>query len=96
MNRISRRAARLLAAGTFAAAILAGTATAASAAQATELTPQCSGGCVQSFPDGFQVSSAAAEPVAITPLCGGGCIQSAPDGLSLPAELTPMGNYEPN
>ncbi|MEU4800401.1 hypothetical protein [Streptomyces sp. NPDC023327] len=27
------------------------------AAQATELTPQCTGGCAQSTPDGFQVSS---------------------------------------
>ena len=50
-----RWAAGFLTVGSVATALLVGpTAT----AQASELTPQCTGGCAQSVPDGFQVSSA--------------------------------------
>ncbi len=68
------------------------------AAQATELTPQCTGGCAQSTPDGFQVSSLA-EPGTVTPQCSGGCIQFTSDGFqvsSTPEILSTDGNWEPH
>ncbi|MEU1873921.1 hypothetical protein RKD37_008484 [Streptomyces ambofaciens] len=59
MKHTPRWAAGLLTVGSLATALLAGP---AAAAQATELTPQCGGGCIQSVPDGFQVSSTPADP----------------------------------
>ncbi|MEU1017152.1 hypothetical protein [Streptomyces sp. NPDC005898] len=53
MKWTPRRAAGLLTVGSVAMALLVGP----TAAEATELTPQCTGGCAQSTPDGFQVSS---------------------------------------
>jgi hypothetical protein len=76
MKHTPRWAAGLLTVGGLATALLVGpTAT----AQATELTPQCSGGCVQSVPDGFQVSSTPAvlttdgnwDPHQAVPLASG-------------------------
>ncbi|MER5257919.1 MULTISPECIES: hypothetical protein [unclassified Streptomyces] len=54
MKRMTRWTTGLLAVGGFAVALLAAP---AASAQANELTVQCSGGCAQSVPDGFQVSS---------------------------------------
>ncbi|MEU6485103.1 hypothetical protein [Streptomyces sp. NPDC046887] len=63
MNRktLLRPAAGLLAACGLAAALLVGS---AATAQAGEATPRCPGGCAQTDPAGFQVSSA---PVTATP-----------------------------
>ncbi|MFH8561993.1 hypothetical protein [Streptomyces sp. NPDC017988] len=58
MQRTSRWTAGLLAAGSFTAALLVGPAV---SAQAAEFTAQCSGGCIQDAPDGFQVSSATGD-----------------------------------
>lgn len=55
MKRTTRWTTGLLAVGGFAAALLVGPAT---SAQANELAPRCPGGCAQSVPVGFQVSSA--------------------------------------
>ncbi|MFE6160704.1 hypothetical protein ACFQ7F_17535 [Streptomyces sp. NPDC056486] len=56
MKRTHRWATGLLAVGSVATALLV---VPAASAQASELAPQCSGGCIQSAPDGFQVSSTA-------------------------------------
>ncbi|MEU1020601.1 hypothetical protein ABZ366_00505 [Streptomyces sp. NPDC005904] len=53
MKWTPRRAAGLLTVGCVAVALLVGP---TAAAQATERNPQCTGGCAQSTPDGFQVS----------------------------------------
>lgn len=94
MKLTPRWAAGLLTVGSVAMALLVGP---AATAQATELTTQCSGGCAQFTPDGFQVSSLL-EPGTLTPQCPGGCAQST-DGFqvsSTPAVLTTDGNYDPN
>ncbi|MGW6268983.1 hypothetical protein [Streptomyces sp. NPDC055060] len=54
MQRTTRSTTGLLAVGGLAAALLIGP---AASAQASELTIQCAGGCIQSVPDGFQVPS---------------------------------------
>lgn len=60
MQWTPRRTAGLLTVGSVAALLLTGP---VAVAQAGELTPQCPGGCVQTAPDGFQVSS---TPGALT------------------------------
>ncbi|MFE0254487.1 hypothetical protein [Streptomyces sp. NPDC059010] len=90
-----RWAAGFLIVGSVTTALLAGP---VAAAQASELTPQCGGGCIQLVPDGFQVSSFA-EPGIVTPQCPGGCAQSVPDGFQVSSTtgvLTTDGNWEPN
>ncbi|WP_409062356.1 hypothetical protein [Streptomyces sp. SYP-A7185] len=54
MQRMTRWTTGLLAAGGVAAALLAAP---AASAQPNEFTVQCPGGCAQTTPDGFQVSS---------------------------------------
>jgi hypothetical protein len=95
MKWTPRRTAGLLTVGSVAALLLTGP---VAAAQAGELTPQCSGGCIQTVPDGFQVSSLTEHGTA-TPQCSGGCAQTAPDGFqvsSTPGALTTDGNYDPH
>ncbi|MEU6676556.1 hypothetical protein [Streptomyces sp. NPDC046853] len=54
MKRTTRWTTGLLAASGFAVTLLIGP---VASAQASELTVQCSGGCIQYAPDGFQVST---------------------------------------